>query len=612
MKRVLVAEPIADAGVELLREHYEVDVGLNGDLAEQIGAYDGIVIRSATKLTADVLERADRLKVIGRAGVGVDNVDVETATRRGIVVANAPESTVVSAAEHTIGLLLALSRNIPQAHAALKEGRWERGRYDAIVIRSATSLTAELIERAERLKVIGRAGVGIDNVDVDAATRRGIVVANAPESTVVSAAEHTIGLLVALSRNIPQAHAALKQGRWERKTYGGVELAGKTLGVLGFGRIGQQVARRAAGLGMRVVAYDPFVTADRFRELGVERVDRVDDVYAIADFLTLHLPLTDETRRSVGAPAFGKMRDGVRIINAARGELIDEDALLEALRSGKVGGAALDVFSTEPYSGPLLELDNVVATPHLAASTEEAQDRAGVIIAEQVAAALEGGLVTNAVNIPVIGAEDLEVLGAYIPLAAKLGRLAMELAEGRVDELRLTYFGALAQYDTRLLTVAALNGAFQGRSDQPVNYVNAPVIAAERGVEVREERRRSSRDYTNLLRVEAVSEGAELRVAGTTMGNDNRLWLVSALGFELDMELAPRLVVFRYDDVPGVIGKVGTLFGNAGVNIANMTVSRTRQGGQALMVLSIDTPSPPELVERIHAEFDDARFISLE
>jgi D-3-phosphoglycerate dehydrogenase / 2-oxoglutarate reductase len=486
------------------------------------------------------------------------------------------------------------------------------GRYDAIVIRSATKLTADLIERAERLKVIGRAGVGIDNVDVDAATRRGIVVANAPESTVVSAAEHTIGLLVALSRNIPQAHAALKQGRWERKAYGGVELADKTLGVLGFGRIGQQVARRAAGLGMRVVAYDPFVTADRFRELGVERLDSVDAVYAVADFLTLHLPLTDETRRSIDSGAFGKMRDGVRIVNAARGELIDEDALLDALRSGKVGGAALDVFSAEPYSGPLLELDTVVATPHLAASTEEAQDRAGVIIAEQVAAALEGGLVTNAVNIPVIGAEDLEVLGAYIPLAAKLGRLAMELAEGRVEELRLTYFGALSAYDTRLLTVAALNGAFQGRADQPVNYVNAPVIAAERGVEVREERSRSSRDYTNLVRVEAVSDGKELRVAGTTIGNDDRLWLVSALGFELDLELAPLLVVFRYDDVPGVIGKVGTLFGQAGVNIANMTVSRTRQGGQALMVLSIDTPATPDLEERIHAEFDDARFISLE
>jgi D-3-phosphoglycerate dehydrogenase / 2-oxoglutarate reductase len=486
------------------------------------------------------------------------------------------------------------------------------GRYDAIVIRSATKLTADVIERAVRLKVIGRAGVGIDNVDIDAATRRGIVVANAPESTVVSAAEHTIGLLVALSRNIPQAHAALKQGRWERKTYGGVELADKTLGVLGFGRIGQQVARRAAGLGMRVVAYDPFVAPDRFRELGVERLEDLTGVYAAAAFITLHLPLTDETRESLDAEAFAQMRDGVRIVNAARGELIDEDALLDALRSGKVGGAALDVFSTEPYSGPLLELDNVVATPHLAASTEEAQDRAGVIIAEQVAAALEGGLVTNAVNIPVIGAEDLEVLGGYIPLAAKLGRLAMELAEGRVEELRLTYFGGLAQYDTRLLTVAALNGAFQGRSDQPVNYVNAPVIAAERGVEVREERSRSSRDFTNLVRVEAVSDGQPLRVAGTTIGNENRLWLVSALGFELDMEFAPLLVVFRYDDVPGVIGKVGTMFGEAGVNIANMTVSRTRQGGQALMALSIDTPAPLELVDRVHAEFDDARFISLE
>jgi D-3-phosphoglycerate dehydrogenase / 2-oxoglutarate reductase len=486
------------------------------------------------------------------------------------------------------------------------------GQYDAIVVRSATKLTADLIERGERLKVIGRAGVGIDNVDVEAATRRGIVVANAPESTVVSAAEHTIGLLVALTRNIPQAHAALKQGRWDRKVYGGVELADKTLGVLGFGRIGQQVARRAAGLGMRLIAYDPFVAPDRFRELGVERADDLDAVYAAADFVTLHLPLTDETRGAISTDALAKMRDGVRIVNAARGELIDEDALIEALRSGKVGGAALDVFSSEPYDGPLLELDNVVATPHLAASTEEAQDRAGVIIAEQVAAALEGGLVTNAVNIPVIGAEDLETLGAYIPLAAKLGRLAMELAEGRVEELRLTYFGGLSQYDTRLLTVAALNGAFQGRSDQPVNYVNAPVIAAERGVEVREERRRSSRDFTNLVRVEAFSQGEALRVAGTTIGNDDRLWLVSALGFELDMEFAPLLVVFRYDDVPGVIGKVGTMFGEAGVNIANMTVSRTRQGGQALMALSIDTPAPAELVDRVHAEFDDARFISLE
>ena len=483
------------------------------------------------------------------------------------------------------------------------------GNYDAIVIRSATKLTRDLIERASRLKVIGRAGVGVDNVDVDAATRRGIVVANAPESTVISAAEHTVGLLVALARNIPQAHAALKQGRWERKTYGGIELADKTLGVLGFGRIGQQVARRAAGLGMRIVAYDPFVAPERFRELGVERVESPDDLYATAEFVTLHLPLTPETRGSVDARAFAKMRDGVYVVNAARGELVDEGALLAALKSGKIAGAALDVFSAEPYSGPLLELDNVVATPHLAASTEEAQDRAGVIIAEQVAAALEGGLVTNAVNIPVIGADDLEVLGAYIPLSAKLGRLAMELAEGRVDELRLTYFGSLAQYDTRLLTVAALNGAFQGRSDQPVNYVNAPVIAAEHGVEVTEERRRGSRDFTNLVRVEAMAGGKQIRVAGTTIGNDNRLWLVSALGFELDMELAPLLVFFRYDDVPGVIGRVGTLFGEAGVNIANMAVSRNNQGGKALMALSIDTPAPPDLIERLQEGMDEAHVI---
>jgi len=485
-------------------------------------------------------------------------------------------------------------------------------RYDAIVVRSATKLTADLIDRAVNLKVIGRAGVGVDNVDVDAATRRGIVVANAPESTVVSASEHTIGLLVALARNIPQAHAALKQGRWERQAYGGIELAGKTLGVLGFGRIGQQVARRAAGLGMRICAYDPYVAPERFRELGAERVETPEDVFAAADFITLHLPLTQETRGSLDAAAFARMRDGVHLVNAARGGLVDEDALLDALRSGKVAGAALDVFSAEPYSGPLLELDNVVVTPHLAASTDEAQDRAGLIVAEQVVAALEGGVVTNAVNIPAIGSEDLEVLGPYVPLAAKLGRLAMELAEGRADEIVVTAYGGLADYDTRLLSVSALNGAFQGRADQPVNYVNAPLIAQERGIEVREERSQSARDFTNLLRV-AIRSGDELvRVAGTTIGRENRQWLVSALGFDLDLELAPLLVLCRYDDVPGVIGRVGTLFGDAGVNIANMTVSRSRRGGKALMVLSVDSPPPPELVGRLRSEgFDDARVIEL-
>jgi D-3-phosphoglycerate dehydrogenase len=486
------------------------------------------------------------------------------------------------------------------------------GGYDAIVIRSQTKLDADLIERAERLKVIGRAGVGVDNVDVEAATRRGIVVANAPESTVVSAAEHTIGLLVALARNIPQAHAALKQGRWERSSWGGIELAGKTLGVLGFGRIGQQVARRALGLGMRVVAYDPYVAGDRFRELGAERAETPEDVYAAADFVTLHLPLTPETRGSVNAAAFEAMRPGVRIVNAARGELLDEEALLAALRSGRVAGAALDVFGEEPYSGPLLELDSVVATPHLAASTGEAQDRAGVIVAEQVAAALDGGLVTNAVNIPVIGAEDLQVLGPYVPLAARLGRIAMELADGVAEEIAITVYGGLAEYDSRLLTVAALNGAFQGRADRPVNYVNAPLIAAERGIEVREERSRTARDYTNLVRVELQSGKSRVRVAGTTIGRDNRPWLVNILGFEIELELAPLFVLCRYDDKPGVIGRVGTRFGEVGVNIAGMTVSRSRRGGKALMVLTVDSPPPPELVEWLRGEgFDDTRVIEL-
>ena len=514
--RVLVREQIAAPGVELLRARFDVDEDSTSDLAEIIGRYDGIVIRSATKLTADLIAAGDNLKVIGRAGVGVDNVDVEAATRRGIVVANAPESNIVSAAEHTIGLLFALARNIPQAHGALVEGRWERSKW------------------------------------------------------------------------------------------GGVELAEKTLGVLGFGRIGQLVARRALAMQMRVVAYDPFVSADRFREAGVEQ-DTLDGVLERADFVTLHLPLNDETRGAIDAAALAKMKAGARLINAARGELIDEAALVEALESGRLAGAAIDVFSKEPYSGPLLAAPNLVVTPHLAASTDEAQDRAGVIVAGQVAAALEGGLVTNAVNIPSVGAEDLEVLGPFLPLAASLGRFALELARGEPSRITLEYYGELAEHDTRLLTVAALNGAFRGRVDQPVNYVNAPLVAAERGIEVVEQRRRSSRDFTNLI---AVSAG-DLRVAGTTIGRENRQWLVSALGFDVEIELSPRMVVLRYDDLPGVIGRVGTLLGEAGVNIANMAVSRNREAGKAVMVLSLDTPAEPELLALLGRGADEVFFVGM-
>ena len=520
--RVLVREPIADAGVELLRDRFDVDVDSDSPLEEILDRYDAIVVRSATKLTRDVIERGSRLKVIGRAGVGVDNVDG------------------------------------------------------------------------------------------DAATRRGIVVANAPESTIVSAAEQTIGLLVALARNIPQAHAALKQGRWERSRYAGVELAGKTLGIVGFGRIGQQVARRALGLGMNVAAYDPFVGRDRFRDLGVDQLGTLEELLAAADVVTLHSPLTDETRRLIDRDAISHMRDGARLVNAARGALVDEDALLEAIRSGKLAGAALDVFSSEPYSGPLLELDEVVVTPHLAASTDEAQDRAGLIIAEQVVAALDGGIVTNAVNIPVVDQADFEVLRPFIPLASQLGRIAVALAGGAPRRVTLAAHGPLADYDMRLLTAAALNGVFQQRADQVVNVVNATVIAAERGIDVVEERDRTSRDYTNTVEVRLLSDGEEATVSGTTIGPEPRLFLGGALGFGIDLEIAPHMVFVRYSDQPGVIGRVGSMFGNAGVNIANMAVSRTKEGGEALMVFSIDSPATSELVDQLHeVGFDDVRFVEL-
>ncbi len=487
------------------------------------------------------------------------------------------------------------------------------GGYDAIIVRSATNVSAALIDRAARLKVIGRAGVGVDNVDVEAASRRGIVVANAPQSTIVSAAEHAFALLLALSRNIPQAHAALKEGRWERARFAGLELADKTLGVVGFGRIGQQVARRARAFEMDVLAYDPYVAPERFRDFGATMVESLEELLAESDFLTLHLSLTEETRGLIDRTRLDRARDGIRIVNAARGELVDEEALAEALRSGKVAGAALDVFSEEPYFGPLLELENVIVTPHLGASTQEAQDRAGIIVAEQVAAALDGHLVTNAVNMPAVAAEDLEQLGPYLPLAAKLGALAVELAGGNPRRLDFQYFGQLADRDTRLLTVAALNGVFQGRVDQPVNYVNAPLVAQERGVEVREESSAASHDFTSLIAVTAFAGGDPHAVAGTVSGRGQRPRLVSALGYDLEVELDQLMLFAENDDRPGMIGALGRIVGEAGVNIANMAVSRNRQEARALMALSVDSPVADETLDRLRSEpgFVSARFIRL-
>ncbi|HLH13317.1 MAG TPA: phosphoglycerate dehydrogenase, partial [Solirubrobacteraceae bacterium] len=458
------------------------------------------------------------------------------------------------------------------------------GDYEGIVIRSATKMTAELIERATRLKAIGRAGVGVDNVDVPAATKRGIVVANAPESNVVTAAEHTMALLLALARNVPQAYASLVAGRWERSKFSGVELYEKTLGIVGFGRIGQLVAQRARGFGMRVLAFDPFVSAERYRELAVEKADSVEDVYASADFITIHLPKTPETEGFVDADAFAKMRDGVRVLNVARGGLIDDAALKDALDAGKVAGAALDVFTSEPMTEhPLFGYPNVVVTPHLGASTAEATDRAGYQSAEQVVAALTGGVVSTAVNIPAIGAEDMEMLGPFLPLATQLGRLAMEIAEGSsVERIEAAFLGRIADFDTRLLGLAVIVGALQGRTEEQVNLVNAPTMAQQRGIVFEEKVVSEAQDFHELIRVTVVAGGERVAVAGTGIGPHRVAHLVEVQGRRLTIELEPHVTVFRYQDLPGMIGRVGTVFGAHGINISSAAVGHAPDASAGL------------------------------
>jgi D-3-phosphoglycerate dehydrogenase len=489
------------------------------------------------------------------------------------------------------------------------------GDYDAILIRSATKLTSELIERGTRLKVIGRAGVGVDNVDVPAATKRGIIVANAPEANTIAAAEHTMALLLALCRNIPQAHASLVAGKWERSKFGGMEVYEKTLGILGFGRIGTLVAERAKAFGMRVVAFDPFVSAERYRELGVEKAESSDDVYAHADIITLHLPKTPETAGWLNDEAFAKMRDGVRIINVARGELIDHEALRRALESGKVAGAALDVFPEEPLTEhPLFGMDGVIVTPHLGASTAEAQDRAGVITAEQVVAALEGGMVTNAVNIPRLSPEDMEQLGPLMPLCTKLGRLAIALGEASsVERIQIRYQGRLSDFDTRLLTISVLNGVLEGHTEEPVNFVNAHTLAEERGIAVAEQKESESEDFTELVRVEIVSDSGAVEVAGTGFGPRQVPHLVSVYGQSFNMEMADHFAFFRYSDQPGMIGRVGDVFGRHGVNIHSAAVGAEEGADEAVMAVTTSAPVPQELIDEITGldDFHDGRAVNL-
>ena len=478
--------------------------------------------------------------------------------------------------------------------------------YEAIVIRSATKVDAALIAKATNLRAVARAGVGVDNVDVAAATKRGIIVVNAPRSNVVTAAEHTMALLLALARNVPQAHGALTAGRWERKNWSGTELMGKTLGILGFGRIGQLVAHRAKAFDMEVVAYDPFVATELYSSLRVQRADNPEDVYAAADFLTLHMPTTDDTNGMINASAFAQMRDGVRILNVARGSLIVDEDLKDAIDSGKVGGAALDVFRAEPMTDhPLFGYKNVVVTPHLGASTAEATDRAGYQAAEQVVAALQGGSVTTAVNAPSISAEDLELLSPFLPLCKQLGKLATALAAcGSVDKIEIECHGRIGERDTGPLGIAVVLGALGGRTEDSINAVNALSIAKERGIDVVQSRSSSARDYTDLVRVAVWCGGKRQNgVVGTTIGSKHRPHLLAAWGQRFNLQIEPYLTVFRYRDVPGVIGQVGMTFGAHGINIGSAAVGHTPPTAEgdrpAVMIVTTDAPVPQRLLDEI-------------
>jgi D-3-phosphoglycerate dehydrogenase len=466
---------------------------------------------------------------------------------------------------------------------------------DALVVRSATQVTEEVLAAAPRLVVVGRAGIGLDNIDVEAATRRGVMVVNAPESNILSAAEHTMGLLLALARHIPQAHMALVAGRWERARWEGVELHGKVLGVVGLGRIGALVAQRAAAFGMRVCAHDPFVSAERARAMGVTLMV-LDDLVAEADFLTVHLPKTAETLGLVGRDLLAKAKPGLRLVNAARGGIVDEAALLEALESGQVAGAALDVFSVEPPTGsPLLGRPDVVVTPHLGASTAEAQDKAGVTIAEQVVLALAGELVPFAVNVAATGAP--EAVRPFLGLAEQLGRSFACLHDGLPDRLDIEVQGALAETDTSVLTLAVLKGLFAAGTEEPVSYVNAPQLARQRGLEVRETASATAHDFVNLVTLRSTAHS----LAGTVAGVRAEPRLVLVDDHLVEVPPAPHMLVVRNDDRPGMIGLVGTVLGEAGLSISSMAVGPSTTASTALMVLSTDRAIPDAVVARLEA-----------
>ena len=486
------------------------------------------------------------------------------------------------------------------------------GDYEAMIVRSQTKVTSDVIAAGTRLKVIGRAGVGVDNIDVPAATQRGIIVLNAPDGTTIATAEHTVAMILALARNIPAAVASLKAGKWDRKSFVGVEVKDKVLGIIGLGRIGTEVARRMQAMGMTILGYDPLLTEEQAEKLGIRQAS-IDEIVAQADFITVHTPLNPDTKGLLNAERIARMKKGVRLINCARGGIIDEAALVEAIKSGHVAGAALDVYSEEPpQNRELIELPQVVCTPHLGASTEEAQVNVAVDVAVEMVKALRGEPFKNAVNIPSVRPEVLAVLKPYLPLAEKMGALVGQLAGGGIAKLEISYLGEIAAYDLAPLTLSLLTGFLRPILSDEVNMVNAPVLARERGLKVVENKAEAPEDYTSLIRVKAETGRGTRTVAGTLFRrNEERI--VEIDGYYFDVVPTGFMLVAPHVDKPGIIGKVGTILGNAGINIAFMQVGRKTPGGRAIMVLSVDGPVPPGILAEV-AKVDgieEAKMVSL-
>jgi D-3-phosphoglycerate dehydrogenase / 2-oxoglutarate reductase len=474
---------------------------------------------------------------------------------------------------------------------------------DAILVRSATKVDAEALAAGQKLKVVARAGVGLDNVDVKAATQTGVMVVNAPTSNIVSAAELAVALLLSAARHVSPAHAALRNGEWKRSKYTGIELYEKTLGIVGLGRIGVLVAQRLAAFGMSVIAYDPYVQAGRAAQMGVRLVD-LDTLLAESDFISVHLPKTPETVGLIGAVELAKAKPSLVIVNAARGGIVDENALYSALKEGRIAAAGVDVYAKEPCTdSPLFELENVVATPHLGASTDEAQEKAGIAVAKSVRLALSGELVPDAVNVQ--GGVIAEDVRPAIPLTEKLGRIFTALAGEVAQQIDVEVRGEITEHDVKVLELAALKGVFTDVVEEQVSYVNAPLLAAERGTAVRLVAESESPDHRNLITIRGtLADGSQVSVSGTLVGIAQRERLVAVNDFIVDLEPTEHLAFFTYADRPGMVGTVGRILGDAGVNIAGMQVSRDAKGGHALVALSVDSAMPADALAEIEAAID--------